>query len=510
MDTRQKLQKLHDNREWRINNLYQIKDEAGNNIKFKMNEIQEDFFNNLWYLNIILKARQHGITTLCCLLALDTVLFDMKDSGIIAHTLDDAKKIFDNKVQYAWDRLPDWLKENYNVDFSNTRMLKVKRENHEASVYVGTSLRGGTNQFLLVTELGTLDQKYPEKSNEIMSGALNTIHAGQIAIIESTAKGRYGNFYDLCSLSQQNLKAGKVLTQMDYKFFFYPWYVKKSYCLDEDVVIPREMTEYFDKLELTDGIKLSTGQRAWYYKKSIIEKDAMKSEFPSTPEEAFLASIEGAYYGTQMDKIREKGRITNVPYDPTLKVDTWWDLGIDDSTTIWFTQQVGLEIRCIDYYENSGEGLQHYIKILQDKPYIYHSHTAPHDIEVRELTTGKSRRETAQKLGINFLIAPKLHIIDGIQAVRNLLPRCWFDETNCDKGIKALTEYRKEWNDKLGAYSNHPLHNFASHGADAFRTLAVAIRDQNRFETYDEEILEMLANRDRPKNDIYNPLALQI
>lgn len=469
-------EKLQDRR-WRMNNLYWIKDDAGNHVKFVMNEIQEYLFDNLWYLNVILKARQHGITTFFCILFLDDTLFNMKDSSTIAHTMFDSQKIFDSKIRYAWNNLPEWLKAEFEIDQNNARTLKFKRGNNEASDYVGVSLRGGTLQNLHITELGTIDQREPDKAIEIKTGALNTVHQGQIVAIESTSKGMYGVFYDICKKAIEIQKEGKELTALDYKFFFFPWYMKKEYSIDSLASLTKETMEYFVHLEAETGYTFSHGQKVWYQKKKEIMKDAMKSEFPSTPDEAFQANVEGSYYGKQMDFLREKRHLLRIPYDPKLRVDTWWDIGIGDCTSIVFTQSTGFEIRVIDYYENSGEGVAHYAKVLKDKGYLYNSHNAPHDIEVRELTTGSTRRETAEKMGISFNVIEKLSIEDGIEAVRNILPKCYFDEENCDRLIKALGEYRKEWDDKLGTFKDKALHNWASHPSDAFRLMAVGIKN---------------------------------
>lgn len=191
---------------------------------------------------------------------------------------------------------------------------------------------------------------------------------------------------------------------------------------------------------------------------------------------SFDVPVEGSYYANQMMEAEGQGRITNVPYETSLSVDTYWDLGIDDSMTIWFVQQSGMEIRVIDYYENNGEGLAHYANVLQEKKYVYGHHTAPHDIEVRELGTGKSRLETAKSLGISFRVAPKLSIEDGIEASRNILSRCWFDKTKCDRGLNALKSYHKEWDEKNKVYRPHPEHDWSSHGADGFRTFAVGFK----------------------------------
>ncbi len=184
--------------------------------------------------------------------------------------------------------------------------------------------------------------------------------------------------------------------------------------------------------------------------------------------------VGGAIYHDQIVKAREDGRITSVPHDPTLRVDTAWDLGVGDSTAIWFSQSLGKEVRLIDYYEANGEGLPHYAAMLDRKGYLYGRHVAPHDIRVREMGSGKSRLETAASLGIKFDVAPQLSIEDGIHAVRMLFPRIWVDEKKCAPGTEALSKYQRTYNSRLGEYTATPLHNWTSHCADAMRYLAVS------------------------------------
>jgi phage terminase large subunit len=194
---------------------------------------------------------------------------------------------------------------------------------------------------------------------------------------------------------------------------------------------------------------------------------------------SFEAAIQGAYYGTEMKRVTEESRIMRVPYDRALGVITAWDLGVGDSTAIWFAQVVGsgAEFRIIDYYENSGVGLDHYARVLQDKGYIYDSHILPHDVQVKELGTGKSRLETLDALGIRPVeVAPKLMIDDGIQAVRSMLDKCYFDAERCDRGIEALRQYQRDFDEKGKTWRGRPKHDWTSHGADAFRYLAVGYR----------------------------------
>ncbi len=209
--------------------------------------------------------------------------------------------------------------------------------------------------------------------------------------------------------------------------------------------------------------------------KRTMGEDRYEQEF----ECSFEAAIQGAYYAQEMKTATSDGRVTNVPYDPAVGVTTAWDLGIGDSTAIFFAQYVGQEIRIIDYYESSGVGLDHYAKVLSEKGYHYSEHILPHDVQVKELGTGKSRVETLDALGISDItIAPKLAVDDGIQAARSMIARCWFDEEDCARGIEALRQYRREFDERLKTWRGRPLHDWTSHGADAFRYLAVGKQTQ--------------------------------
>jgi hypothetical protein len=219
----------------------------------------------------------------------------------------------------------------------------------------------------------------------------------------------------------------------------------------------------------------------------IIRKDGNDALYQQEYMCSFEVPIQGAYYAQQLMVADDEGRISGVPYDPATAVHTAWDLGIDDSMSIWFFQVVGQEFHFIDYYESSGEGINFYIKYLKEKRYVYGNHYAPHDIKVRELSTGKSRFETAKNLGIRFEIVPKLSLEDGIDAVRNVLNRCWFDKIKCDKGLSALRSYHKEWDEDNQVFKSKPEHDWSSHGADAIRTFAVGfkpiIQQQTAIET---------------------------
>lgn len=201
-----------------------------------------------------------------------------------------------------------------------------------------------------------------------------------------------------------------------------------------------------------------------------------ENEYLQEFECSFDAAITGAYYAPELQKAESDGRVSGVPYDPMLKVNTAWDLGISDSTAIWFYQQVGREIRVIDYLEASGHGLDYYAGELDKRGYLYGRHFAPHDIAVRELGTGKSRLEIAGSLGIRFTPLPSLPVADGVSAARLTIARCWFDKAKCATGLDALRQYRERRDEKRGLNLG-PLHDWTSHAADAFRYLCMGLRE---------------------------------
>ncbi len=197
-------------------------------------------------------------------------------------------------------------------------------------------------------------------------------------------------------------------------------------------------------------------------------------EYAQEYECSFEAAIKGAIYSAELGRCRDDGRVTRVQIDPVLHVDTDWDLGVGDSTAIWFSQSLRSgEVRLIDYYEASGEGLPHYAQVLRSKGYVYGTHWAPHDIQVKEMASGRSRLETAQTLGITFNVCPNVPIEEGIHAARMLFPKCWFDQQKCRAGLDALQAYRRDYNTRLNEFKAVPVHDWSSHCADAFRYLAV-------------------------------------
>jgi hypothetical protein len=451
---------------------YRIKSKEGRVIPFVMNEDQAKFFDEMHGMDVVLKARQKGFTTVIQLDMLDDCLFVPNTAaGVIAHNLNDAKAFFADKIKFAYDRLPaDFRK----VVSAEQDAADSMRFSNGSSIRVGTSLRSGTLQRLHVSEYGKLCAKHPEKAREVKTGAFNTVQAGMKITVESTAEGQAGEFFDMCEVAQRLEQAGASLTPLDFKFHFAPWFTSAEYVLDGDVTITSEMQAYFEKLE-SQGITLSGPQKAWYVKKAEQQGDDMRREYPSTPQEAFEVAIEGAYFTSQMIAMRTQGRICRIPIMDK-PVYTTWDLGLNDHTAITFWQDLGMERRAIDYYENNGEGWGHYAKVLADRGYNYERHYLPHDANQRRMgqkvTTAKAEAEEAGLRNIVVLsrIATER---DGINSTRNFMPSVYIDEQRCARLIKCLDSYRREWDEKRGVFKDHPLHDEFSHGYKSFEGAAI-------------------------------------
>ena len=255
------------------------------------------------------------------------------------------------------------------------------------------------------------------------------------ALFNSTPRGRHNHFHKLYKTAQSNKK----------------WWSSLLTVEDTGAVTLDQIQEERD---------------------SGMSEELIQQEFYCD----FSGGMQGAYYVRNMEDAEKDGRILDIDYDPSLPVDTWWDLGMGDSTVIVFVQPHFTQNRIIDCHEASGEGLAYYAKMLSQKPYVYRDHIGPHDLSVRELGTGKSRFEIAAGLGIRFKIAKKLPLDDGINAVRAMLSSCYFDRKKCAYLIDALMAYRKEWDPKNRTYKNRPNHDWSSHYCDAIRSGAVGRR----------------------------------
>ena len=485
---------------------YFIKDATGQKVRFSPNIAQIEYFKSAHQNDVILKARQLGFTTWKMIFDLDTCLFRKNyEAGCIAHNLTSAQDIFENKIKFAYRNIkPSVIKMLAMMGYQfpqprNDRGNAYKFDN-DSGISVGTGFRGGTLQSLHISEFGKICKKYPEKAKEIVLGAFPAVSgAGGTITIESTAEGKQGYYYDYCMSAKKLADNGIEPYPEQFKFHFFPWWKDPKY-MTESPIDYQAIQGYFDELHAKHGITLTEQQKYWYMAKWAVYGDNMGQEYPSTPEEAFAQAIEGAYYAQQITKVYREKRYIEDYYNNDAPVHTAWDIGVGDATSIWFYQLINNEVHVIYYMENSGEPLGYYIRTLEElakkHKWRYGKHWAPHDIDHRDFSSsGVTRREQARqgvdyggkKYRLVFDVVPKLTIEDGIEHARNIIDRCVFFtglkgsvskdngglKSGIEHGVNCLESYRKAWDDKLGCWRDRPLHDWSSHGADAFRYLAV-------------------------------------
>lgn len=457
-------------------------------LPFRPNRAQRRFIERLWYRNIILKARQLGFTTEIAILWLDHALFNANQRcGIIAQDRDTAEAIFRDKVKFAYDNLPPLIKERFPLITNSKRELLFAHNN--SSLRVATSMRGGTIHRLHISEFGKICAKYPEKAEEVKTGSIPAVPLDGVLVIESTAEGREGEFYQMTT-DAQKMQASKIpLTPRDYRLHFFAWWDEPAYRLDSrTVVLTRADYEYFDTVtlrvreELGIELHLDPDQMAWYVATKRADfsgrEERMWQEYPSYPAEAFQVSTVGNWYATDMMLLRKRGGITRVPV-LDLPVNTFWDIGANDGCAIWFHQELRGEDRFIDYYEAHGEDLRHYVKALRERGYLFGTHYLPHDADYQRLSDfNKTTRDMLQGLmpGERFVIVPRItELVTGIQQVRAHMKGCFIDETRCALGIARLEGYRKRFSKADNRFTDTPdKSNGCSEGADAFRQWAQA------------------------------------
>ena len=340
-----------------------------------------------------------------------------------------AKKVIWDSITNTGERFLDYIPEEL-IESTNGQEMKVRFKNGSLLQLVGSdsydALMGTNPQGIVFSEYALQDPRAYQYMRPIL-----TANDGW-ALFISTPRGK-NHMWELYNIAKQSPD----------------WFCYKL-TLNDTNHIPMHMIEK-ERQELSE--------------------DLIQQEYYTS----FEMGVEGAYYTKYLDRMRIKAQIGNVPWESAFKVHTAWDLGVRDSTVIIFFQTIGQTVRIIDYYEKNKEGLEHYINVIESKPYTYGKHIAPHDIRVREFTSGLTRLEKARQLGVKFTIADDVSIVDGIEAVRSIFSKTWIDETNCAGLIKSLENYRQEYDIKRKVYNSQPLHSWASHAADAMRYLAVSL-----------------------------------
>lgn len=472
MNDREEIISLLWDWKWRITSwyLYKIKDKDWKVVPFIPNKYQLELLENMWYLNIILKARQLWFSTLIQILLLDQALFnDNISCWVIAQWLKEAKSIFDNKIKFAYDNLPDWIKNEITLVKDSADSLSF---NNWSYIYVSTSFRSWTLQFLHISEYWKICAKTPEKAREINTWALEAVWAWNYVFIESTWEWRSGDFYEKSKRAEELQKQWKILNEHEYKFFFFPWWEVEEYRInDKYIVITAETEKYFETLKNEYWIICDDEQKKWYQIKAEDKKDDIFREYPSISEEAFKVATEGSYYKKWINETYKENRFCLIPYDDAIPLyiwmDIWWAWGGDDMT-VWFFQISWKEIRFIDYWDWIWYSMRDlHSEILSQKKYKYEKVFMPHDARVHSQNDWKTREDTMKELWYNVEVLERWSISDRISLVRDNFKYCFFDKSKCKDALDKLWEYRRKWNDAVWDFMNVPEHN-NSHCADWF------------------------------------------
>ena len=477
------------NQTWRLNHLYHIvgdtPDGAVENTRvrqiMKLAWAQRELYENMWYRNIILKARQVYMTTFAQAFALDMALFEPDTQvGVIAHTVDDAEAIFTSKIKFMYDNLPPFLKSAVPYTKGNARELYF---DNGSRIRVATSLRSGTLDFLHVSEFAKICAQGRSKAQEVIGGSFNTVGAKGIIVVESTAEGPTGEFADLYWNSVELDKAVKrgdeELTSLDFKPFFFPCYRHPAYRLrDAKVVIPPDTESYFEQFEEEHGITFPKEYQTWYARKSKTQGELMKQEFPNTDVEAFMKRNEGAIFASQLAEAEEDGRVAPLPFVRGLPVNVAFDLGRNDTTAMWFYQLHGGWANFVRTYEHRLVDVMHYVEILREYElkYKYHYGTLylPHDgAHLRIDSIAGSTRDIFQRHGFKVRVIDRPTVKNvSIERARRAMSFCRFDKKACADGLDAMRKYHWKWDDVHGTFRLTPEHDDSSNYADAFQTFA--------------------------------------
>jgi len=465
---------------WRLNNLYTIVNKDGMRIKFNMNYAQHKVYAaSLQHSRlIILKSRQQGISTFWLISFLDdSLILPDLNVGLMAQGKSEASTLL-KRTKLAWDTFDPAIKEFLQLILETDNTSEVGFTNG-ATLFIRTSFRSATLQRLHISEYGKIAKATPERAKETKTGTLQAIRPGNTVVIESTAEGDndFKYMWDGAIVAEQKVQrlglptfAGK-----DFKPVFLSWLDDPDCVSDASETPSLTQEQYFKDLAAKTGVTITQEQRNFWIAQYRELGDAIYQEYPATPEEAFTKINDGSYYGTAYrNHVLHNGRHSANLYDENLPVHVAMDLGVNDMFVLVYFQVWRDEWRIVDEYVNSGEGLEFYVKHMQDSPYSIGTVVCPHDIRVTELGTGKSRLARLRELGVtNIRVLPRLPIIDGIERVRAMIPGMHMDE-KCSYLHGCMQNYSKEWDEKNNTWKAKPVHDNWSHGADAMRYVALS------------------------------------
>jgi len=459
---------------WRLNNLYHIRDKDSRLTILRFNKAQEIVHSVKHNRVVILKSRQQGISTYYVARSMDKCIFQAGISaGIQSYGLDESNKLKMRAV-LMFTEMDEDLKALLNISiiannqkgilFSNGSILKIG------------NFRGDTIQLLHVSELAKIALMNPTRADEIKTGAFQAISTNSYISVESTAEMPSGMFFEMWNSAERKLKSGKNFSPLDFYPIFLSWVDDPDCSLDFELDVSDEAYEYADMLKKEYNITLTLPQLRWLTPKLDELGEDFNKEYPATPEMAFKQSVEGTYLLKQYKKLVKEHRIGKYKFMRDYPVYVSFDLGINDEMVMLFTQIVEGKTRLINEYHNTGEGFQHYINVLfmlKDKyGYNYSKIFMPHDMNVRELSSGLSRLQLARKMGLsNIVVLAKMKFKDSISAVRLFVDTLYIDES-CKMTLDSIQLYRKKYDKAVGVYLDEDVHNIYSNYIASLRYMA--------------------------------------
>ena len=466
---------------WRLNNLYSIKNAAdGRLIPFRPRPEQQRVYDMLLKENvrrlIILKARRLGMSTALDILLTDQMLWNAgTQCSIVDQTAADAERKLATIAKVAVENLPEAVRAPMQTLRDSGSIFEISiAGDAPSSLFAGLRARGGTNNWLHLSEWGVIQNDDPKRSEEILTGAIPSAEHGAV-IVETTWKGgRGGHLWELVKTAMETPEASK--TSKDWRVVFFPWWKDPTYVLEGDpATITKSVAEYLDEKERETGHRFGPNQRLWYDRQSRDLGLFVFREFPTTIEECFKSPVEGAIYADLLDKLRAIGAISTHRIDESALVHTSWDLGSPVNVVTWYWQVIGNEIRVIDCDTDLDKTPVQRVSHIMSKGYNLGNHFLPHDAASTN-TSGRTFEQELREAGLaNTRILPRTHDIwVGINRLRQMLPRFSFRLPHCEAGLHAIASYHYRRASSTGLVVNEPVHDWSSHAADALRMIAEA------------------------------------
>ena len=473
---------------WRMDNLYTIRTKDNIKKKMKLNNAQRKVLTEYKHIRkIILKSRQQGISTLFLAYNLDDCLFKPGyQAGIQSYGQDEGDKLA-KRALLMWEELDEDIKELFclklvsnnskGMTFSNGSILKIG------------NFRGDTLQGFHVSELGKIAKRYPEKAKELRTGAFQAVGKNNKITVESTAEGKSGMFYEMWQAAKLKEASGEELSVFDFQPIFLSWLEDLDCRLDAEYKPTKELDEYFSDLEDRLGITIEENQKAWYQAKERElstggDASDMRQEYPSYPDEAFEQSVEGTIFRKEYELIVKEGRYHNFKINKMRPTYVSYDIGVDDKTVLTFVQIIDGRPYVVLTYSNSRENLQFYVTIMKESGYNIVMVYLPHDANVQEFISGRTRIEEFRRLRVPCRLLPKLSTKEYINALRSFISVLVIHSEFASDTMSAIQQYKWRYDKSLGVYLQTPVHDVNSNFMDSLKYMAIAVHYTKTLGTY--------------------------